>query len=175
MEVPSVGSSIEVGSHVVTLDEYLEHGAFWHMWRGTSNRFGQVTMKLAKPDNADRWHYVKNERETMLRLMGAPPHASVLSTIAVKPVHQDCIFLEPHVNNRASSTEIESVLPSINVCRSWVVQIVNALGHLHTHGIIHRDVHPDNVFIADGGQHAMLTGFDYATPMADDARSIIGT
>ncbi|KAI0840142.1 serine/threonine-protein kinase gcn2 [Hypoxylon sp. FL0890] len=31
--------------------------------------------------------------------------------------------------------------------RSWTADLLNALGHLHSHGIIHQDIHPGNVLL----------------------------
>ncbi|KAI1407456.1 serine/threonine-protein kinase gcn2 [Hypoxylon sp. FL1857] len=31
--------------------------------------------------------------------------------------------------------------------RSWTTDLLNALGHLHSHGIIHQDIHPGNVLL----------------------------
>jgi len=51
----------------------------------------------------------------------------------------------------------------------WGLELASALGHAHASGILHRDVKPANVLIADGG-HALLSDFGLARPLTSDRR-----
>ncbi len=51
-------------------------------------------------------------------------------------------------------------LPEVQV-RAWFDQILNAVAYLHSQGIIHRDIKPDNIKITPGGQ-AVLVDFGIA-------------
>lgn len=46
--------------------------------------------------------------------------------------------------------------------RSIVCQICDALAHLHSHGIVHRDLRPENVLISKDGQYVKLKDFEFA-------------
>ncbi|KAI0471862.1 serine/threonine-protein kinase gcn2 [Xylariaceae sp. FL0804] len=35
----------------------------------------------------------------------------------------------------------------ISKVRSWTADLLNALGHLHSHGIVHQDIHPGNILL----------------------------
>ncbi|CAJ2507288.1 Uu.00g084740.m01.CDS01 [Anthostomella pinea] len=35
----------------------------------------------------------------------------------------------------------------VSKVRSWTADLLNALGHLHSHGIIHQDIHPGNILL----------------------------
>ncbi|MEO8426923.1 MAG: serine/threonine-protein kinase [Verrucomicrobiota bacterium] len=52
------------------------------------------------------------------------------------------------------------------------VQLANSLGHLHRHGLVHRDVKPSNVIFVDG--HAKLADIGLVVSVSE-ARSFVGT
>ncbi|KXJ93018.1 translation initiation factor kinase [Microdochium bolleyi] len=50
---------------------------------------------------------------------------------------------------RGSLQELLEVAGQLDVgkVRSWTADLLNALGHLHNHGLVHQDIHTDNVLI----------------------------
>ncbi len=62
--------------------------------------------------------------------------------------------------------------------RVWAAEISSALIYLHEHGVVHRDIKPDNVLM-DAEGHAHLTDFNVAAFLPDEEnkelRSIAGT
>ncbi len=49
-----------------------------------------------------------------------------------------------------------------------------ALGHAHAHGVVHRDVKPDNILLESGGRRALIADFGIAAPV-DQGGEIVGT
>src|ERR671935_2106138 len=56
----------------------------------------------------------------------------------------------------------------------FAIQIGRGLHFAHTHGLVHRDVKPQNVLVGEGGE-AKVTDFGIARAVADDAITQTGT
>lgn len=54
----------------------------------------------------------------------------------------------------------------------WTIQLLRALGHVHQHGIVHRDVKPANLLLSDAGD-ILLTDFGVAQ-VGDGRRTLAG-
>lgn len=59
--------------------------------------------------------------------------------------------------------ERERRLP-FDVAVPLAIEIADALDYAHRHGVIHRDIKPDNILISDG--HAIVADFGIATALA---------
>ncbi|KAI8602704.1 kinase C-like protein [Dissophora ornata] len=63
-----------------------------------------------------------------------------------------------HMNRRSFGEDI---------VRFWIAEISSAIDHLHSLGIVHRDIKPDNVLLDEQG-HAHLTDFNISCKLAPE-------
>ena len=66
----------------------------------------------------------------------------------------------------------EGPLPADDALR-LTREVADALDHAHRHGVIHRDVKPENILISDG--HALLADFGIAKAVADAGSRLTAT
>ncbi|KAF9334061.1 hypothetical protein BG006_002773 [Podila minutissima] len=54
-----------------------------------------------------------------------------------------------------------------DVVRFWIAEMSSAINHLHSLGIVHRDIKPDNVLL-DANGHAHLTDFNIGCKLTEE-------
>jgi Tol biopolymer transport system component len=69
------------------------------------------------------------------------------------------------LRRRLAQTEILSLEDTVLILRD----IADALAYAHQHGVVHRDIKPDNVLLS--GRHAMVTDFGVAKAASDAVRA----
>jgi Tol biopolymer transport system component len=75
-------------------------------------------------------------------------------------------FVMPYVEGQSlrQRVEREGALPVHDAVRI-LVEITDALAHAHAHGVVHRDIKPDNVMLS--GRHALVTDFGVAKAVSE--------
>lgn len=97
--------------------------------------------------------------------------SSLSPELAAIPHSSLCTPHSYHPRTLAADLRAQGRLPIAQVLELGV-QLANALGHLHRHGLVHRDVKPSNVIFV-GGQ-PKLADIGLVTGK-DEARSFVGT
>ncbi len=138
----------------------LGGGGMSRVFLAEETRLGRkVVVKVLPPDmaagvNADRF-----EREIQLAASLQHPHIVQLLTAGAS---DDLLYyVMPFIEGESLRAKLarEGALPMGEVLRI-LRDVVDALAYSHRHGVVHRDIKPDNVMLA--GKHALVTDFGVA-------------
>lgn len=132
---------------------------------------GSFVCKIAK--DAYVGHLIREI--SILRIFNHPNVIDIkqLVRLAVSETTQSVGFLMDKYNTTLS--EILTVCPR-DTARSIIGQLISALAHVHSHGIVHGDVKPSNVLVKtelDGSMTVRLCDFGYARAfVSEELRSL---
>ena len=103
------------------------------------------------------------EIETSAKLQ----HPHILPLFDSGRVESTVFFVMPYVEGESLRARLarEKQLPLSDALRI-TTQVASGLGYAHRHGIIHRDIKPDNVLFQDG--QAVIADFGLALPHRDE-------
>lgn len=116
--------------------------------------------ELAQRVGVDRF---LREIETTAKLQ----HPHILPLFDSGTVEGTVFYVMPYVEGESLRGRLkrETQLPIADALRI-TTQITSGLGYAHRHGVIHRDVKPDNVLFQDG--QAVVADFGLALPVEND-------
>src|SRR6476661_8915889 len=139
---------------------------------------GMATVYLA--------HDLKHEREVAIKVLREDLSASLGSgrflreiRIAAQLQHPNILplldsgeadgflyFVMPYIKGQSLRDRLsrEGELPVQEAVR-LIAEVVDALTHAHEHGVVHRDIKPDNVMLS--GRHALVADFGVAKAISE--------
>src|SRR5881398_4086499 len=132
----------------------------------------QVVVKVLPPELAAGVSADRFEREIQLAAKLQHPHIVPLLTAAARG---DLLYyVMPLIAGEALRARIahERALPigeTVRILRD----VCDALAYAHGHGVVHRDIKPDNVMLS--GKHALVTDFGVAKAVSSSTGSGSGT
>ena len=118
---------------------------------------------LAKRQHPNVYNEIAMERRVLLERL--PPHANVVNMYhAFRDFNNLYYLMDLHNVNPDLWSQIRYNgkmvgAPEAQVKR-WMMQLVDAMEHLHSHGIVHRDVKPENVLL---NEHNRVVVIDFGT------------
>ncbi len=126
----------------------------------------QVALKVLRPNVATALGPERFLREIEIAARLAHPH--------IIPVHDSgeadgfLYYVMPLMEGETLRARLvrEGELPIPDVIRI-VRDVADALAHAHRHGVVHRDIKPDNIMLA--GQHALVMDFGVAKAIREAA------
>jgi eukaryotic-like serine/threonine-protein kinase len=127
----------------------------------------KVVIKVLPPELAaglsvDRFH-----RE--IQLAASLQHPHIVPLLSAGQADDLLYYSMPLVEGESLRARLgrEGELPVSEAIRI-LRDVADALSYAHRHGVIHRDIKPDNVLLSD--QHALVTDFGVAKALADSQR-----
>ena len=142
------------------VEKELGGGGMSRVFLAQEVRLGrQVVVKVLPPEMAAGVSAERFEREIQLAAKLQHPHIVPLLTAGAKG---DLLYyVMPHIAGESLRARIahERALPvgeTVRILRD----VCDALAYAHGHGVVHRDVKPDNVLLS--GKHALVTDFGVA-------------
>src|SRR5438034_5692412 len=126
----------------------------------------QVVVKVLPPELAAGVSAERFERE--IRLAAALQHPHIVPLLTAGSQGDLLYYVMPHITGESLRVRIahERELPVGDTVRI-LRDVCDALGYAHGHGIVHRDVKPDNVLLS--GKHALVTDFGVAKAVSSSS------
>ncbi len=138
----------------------LGGGGMSRVFLAEETRLGrQVVIKVLPPDMAAGVNAERFEREIQLAASLQHPHIVQLLTAGANA--DLAYYVMPFIEGESLRARLarEGALPMAEVLRI-LHNVVDALAYSHHHGVVHRDIKPDNVMLS--GKHALVTDFGVA-------------
>lgn len=84
------------------------------------------------------------------RTVGQLQHPHIVPVFEIGEDQGNPYVVYEHVAGRSLKTLLREEGPqSIHRAVTWMIQIIDGIGHAHDHGIVHRDLKPSNIHIGD--------------------------
>ncbi|HEX7123731.1 MAG TPA: protein kinase [Gemmatimonadaceae bacterium] len=150
-----------------TLEHELGGGGMSHVFVATESALGRrVVVKVLPPDMAGSISVERFKRE--IAVAARLQHAHIVPVLTAGEAAGQPYYTMPFVDGESLRARLTrgGELPlgeAVRVLR----EVASALAFAHDHGIVHRDIKPDNVLIA--GDSAMVTDFGVAKAVSASA------
>ena len=124
----------------------------------------KVAIKVLRDDLAASVGAARFQRE--IEIAAQLQHPSILPLLDSGEANGLLYFVMPYVQGQSLRNRLnrERELPISDAVR-LLIEIVDGLAHAHEHGVVHRDMKPDNVMLS--GRHALITDFGVARAVSE--------
>ena len=124
----------------------------------------KVAIKVLRDDLSASVGAARFQRE--IEIAAQLQHPSILPLLDSGEADGLLYFVMPYVQGQSLRNRLnrERELPISDAVR-LLIEIVDGLAHAHEHGVVHRDMKPDNVMLS--GRHALITDFGVARAVSE--------
>jgi tetratricopeptide (TPR) repeat protein len=130
----------------------------------------KVVIKVLPPEMGAGVNQDRFQREIQLAARLQHPHIVPLLTAGASGDLR--YYVMPFIEGESLRAKLarEGELPVAEAVR-YLRDVTDALAYAHTHGVVHRDIKPDNVLIS--GRHALVTDFGVAKALSASSGSTL--
>src|SRR5687768_1637553 len=130
----------------------------------------KVVLKVLPPELAGGVNVERFERE--IRLAARLQHPHIVPLLAAGSAGDLPYYVMPYIEGESLRARLsrDGELPLAEAVR-LLREVIDALDYAHRHGVVHRDIKPDNILLT--GHHAVVTDFGVAKAVSNataDAR-----
>ncbi|HEX6251738.1 MAG TPA: protein kinase [Gemmatimonadaceae bacterium] len=146
------------------IERELGGGGMSHVFVAEEVELGRkVVVKVLPPDMAAGLNAERFRRE--IQLAASLQHPHIVPLIAAGRTGDLVWYTMPLIGGESLRAKLvrEGELPVSDAIRA-LRDVADALAHAHEHGVVHRDIKPDNVLIT--GRHAVVTDFGVAKALS---------
>lgn len=141
-----------------TLVSLIGQGGMGNVWlaRRSDGRFeGEAAVKLLNASLVGRTGEERFQREGSILARLTHPHIAHLVDAGVSPIGQPYLVLE-YVEGEQIDRYCDSNGLGVNARVGLFLDVLAAVAHAHANLIVHRDIKPTNVLVANDGQVKLL-------------------
>jgi tetratricopeptide (TPR) repeat protein len=160
-------------SATYTIERELGGGGMSRVFLAEEHALGRkVVIKVLPPDLGAGFNVDRFRRE--IKVAAPLQHPHIVPLLAAGQAGSGAegqpllYYTMPFVEGQSlrAKLEREGELP-VPVAIRILRDVLDALEYAHTHGVVHRDIKPDNVLVS--GQHAVVTDFGVAKALSESA------
>ncbi len=147
-----------------TLERELGGGGMSRVFAAEETAFGRrIALKVLPPELAAEVNAERFRREIQLAARLQHPH--IVPMLTAGTAEGLLYYTMPLVEGHSLRTRLSKGGPlSITEAVSILREVARALAYAHEHGVVHRDIKPDNVLLTGGS--AVVTDFGIAKALA---------
>jgi eukaryotic-like serine/threonine-protein kinase len=148
-----------------TIERELGHGGMATVHLAHDVKYGRaVAIKVLRPELTAAVGNERFLREIAIAAQLQSPH--ILPLLESGDAGGLLFYVMPYVEGESVRSRLarDGAFPPSEAMR-LLRDIVDGLAHAHRHGVVHRDMKPDNVLIAE--RHALVVDFGVAKAMSD--------
>ena len=155
--------------HLYSFERELQGGAMSRVFVAMDRQLGrEIVMKVLPPEVAAELSADRFRREIQLAAKLQHPH--IVPLLSSGEVDGTPYFTMPFVEGESLRARLARVgeLPIPDAVRI-LREVASAVSYAHKHGVVHRDIKPDNVMLSD--EFALVTDFGVAKALSASTRA----
>jgi DNA-binding SARP family transcriptional activator/tRNA A-37 threonylcarbamoyl transferase component Bud32 len=173
---PVMGAATETDRYVI--EREIGRGSVATVYRARDRKHGrEVALKVLKPEIAVGSDRRRFEREIGILARLHHPHILQLydsGVLELSDGRQGLYYVMPYV---AGETLRHRIMRDRQLALTDAVhiamEVVDALGYAHAHGVVHRDIRPENILLESG--HALVADFGIARALEASGSNQVST